>query len=135
MNLKVIFPSFVIATLLTIFSTTIEITDAAPQSQSPVFELPVQLVGFPVIILAVRFSNFVKKLAYSVNPSEWRLKRERKIVSFVSCQISLSPSVCVLSQSSEISFFPDHFSFVRKPVTNVSKREESIKWIDQSLLS
>lgn len=70
MKISIVFPSFTLLALVIL--VTIDHTDKAVVAQEePVFELPVQLVGFPVIILAVRFSNFVKKLAYSVNPSEF----------------------------------------------------------------
>lgn len=69
MKVQTIFPTL---TLLTAFILIImEFGDKAvvrAQDMRPIFELPVQLVGFPVIVLAVKFSNFVKKLAYSVDP-------------------------------------------------------------------
>lgn len=69
MQIKLWIPS-AISVVYVALLLSLECMDSAI-AQEPVFELPVQLVGFPVIILAVRLSNFVKKLQYSLNPRKF----------------------------------------------------------------
>lgn len=65
-------PRSVVFGFLVVLNTILLVLDntGSALAQEPAFELPVELIGFPVIIIAVRLSNFVKKLAYSLNPSK-----------------------------------------------------------------
>ena len=71
MNLQQVFSLTLLPTLYVLFVLLTEfVENGLAQNPDPLFELPVQLVGFPVIVLSVRLSQFAKKLAYSLNPSK-----------------------------------------------------------------
>lgn len=73
MKLKKVFNLTLIPTLYVLFVLLEQFLENGVMAQSaePSFEIPVQLIGFPVIVLSVRLSQFAKKLAYSLNPSKY----------------------------------------------------------------
>lgn len=72
---RFVLPCFCLNYILIIFLLGIADGPSTALAQGPSFEIPVQLVGFPVIVMSVRFTNFVKKLVYSLNPRKYMTKR------------------------------------------------------------
>lgn len=70
MKLVNLVPSLCVSSLLCLLALDVVPQTAVAQNDEPLFDLPVQLVGFPVIIMSVRLSNFFKKLAYSLSPGK-----------------------------------------------------------------
>ncbi|GAB0095673.1 uncharacterized protein DMENIID0001_110780 [Sergentomyia squamirostris] len=117
MNFKKIVPSCGAFVLLMVLIVDLP-DEAVAQADQPLFELPVQLVGFPVIIAAVRLTNFVKKLAYSLNPQTYQSRTRRSIdhtteSSYASVAIDvavaekrilseLGPKACVMEEPCRI---------------------------------
>ncbi|KAI8122119.1 hypothetical protein FF38_05692 [Lucilia cuprina] len=78
MNLQQVFSLTLLPCLYVLFILLSELVEnGMAQNPDPLFELPVQLVGFPVIVLSVRLSQFAKKLAYSLNPNTYRARSKR----------------------------------------------------------
>ncbi|EDW19078.1 uncharacterized protein LOC6582920 isoform X1 [Drosophila mojavensis] len=78
MNLRYICTLSLLPTLYVLLVLLLDyVEQGLAQNPDPLFELPVQLVGFPVIVLSVRLSQFAKKLAYSLNPNTYRSRSRR----------------------------------------------------------
>ncbi|XP_043476022.1 uncharacterized protein LOC122507403 [Leptopilina heterotoma] len=134
-----------IPVLLICYVLSLMCVSGAPSPEEPLFELPVQLVGFPVIIAAVRVSNFVKKLAYSLSPETYRSRSKRDLLPFINqdqydideiekrIEEEFGTSVCIYSNICEkyakLALENDHkkhnldWNFILRRLKTSSKRE------------
>jgi len=99
----------------------------------PSFELPVQLVGFPVIILSVRFTEFVRKLAYSLNPRTY-MGRSRRHVRDFSVETSQAAINAAIAEKQILSDLGPKACVMEEPckihATRKAKRGAQPEWSD-----
>jgi hypothetical protein len=95
---KLLLPCCCLNYVLVVFLLGLIGTTDKAVAQQPSFELPVQLIGFPVIVMAVRLTNFVKKLGYSLSPRTY-MGRNRRSSSDYSVESSEKETPTVYSDS------------------------------------
>ncbi|KAL9905911.1 uncharacterized protein ACN427_004531 [Glossina fuscipes fuscipes] len=123
MKLRQIISLCSLPTIYVIYILLLEYVDKGlAQNPDPLFELPVQLIGFPVIVLSVRLSQFAKKLAYSLSPSTYRSRNKRDTAMLAyNADIAqkeilreFGPRACVLVEPCRVhASRPGHYSNTR----------------------
>ncbi|XP_022208416.2 uncharacterized protein LOC111064886 [Drosophila obscura] len=108
MNLRYICTLSLVPTLCVLLVLLLEfVEEGLAQNGDPLFDLPVQLVGFPVIVLSVRLSQFARKLAYSLSPSTYRSRSRRDTAHPLALDAELAqkqilsafgPRACILEE-------------------------------------
>jgi hypothetical protein len=111
----------------------VDVPSTALAQMQPSFELPVQLVGFPVIILSVRLANFVKKLAYSINPKTYMGRQRREASSYYG-EISESAINLALAERQILNELGPKACVMEEPcrmhATRKAKRGSQPEWTD-----
>nr|XP_036214426.1 uncharacterized protein LOC106621212 [Bactrocera oleae] len=138
MKLSQILSLSLIPTFYVLFVLLLEfVEDAVAQNPDPLFQLPVQLVGFPVIVLSVRLSQFAKKLAYSLNPNTYRARSKRETATSAAYDAELAqkeilrefgPRACILEEPCRLhASRPGRFGVQQHPAWNEILRNYKVQ--------